>query len=51
MVKKYTKANVKPEIGQVIDIIAANEGIYVYNVIEQAIRHTYPTYFNNRVRG
>jgi hypothetical protein len=45
MVKKYTKANVKPEIGQMIDIIAAKEGKFVYNVVEDAIRQTYPKYF------
>jgi hypothetical protein len=45
MVKKYTKANVKPEIGQMIDIIAATEGKFVYNVVEDAIRQTYPQYF------
>jgi hypothetical protein len=42
---KYTKCNCTPESCQVLNMIAAERRLYVYEVLDQALREKYPEYF------
>lgn len=42
---KYIKANVTPASNRVLKLIAAEQGKYMYEVIEDVLRAKYPEYF------
>jgi hypothetical protein len=44
--KQWSKPNVKPEVGRIINRIAADKDVYVYELIEEVFRKEFPTYFN-----
>lgn len=41
----FATLNAKGDIAQKANVIAASEGKYVYEVIEDALRNTFPKYF------
>jgi hypothetical protein len=42
---KYVKANATPESNQVLNIVAAERKMYVYEVLDEVLREKYPEYF------
>ena len=42
---KYTKVNATPESSQVLNIIAAEKRLYVYEVLDEILRECRPEYF------
>lgn len=42
---KYVKANATPEANQVLNIVAAERKMYVYEVLDEVLREKYPSYF------
>jgi hypothetical protein len=42
---KYVKANVSPDTNQVINILAAEQHKYVYEILDELVRKAYPDYF------
>ena len=45
--RAFKKANVSADTCQIISIIAATQGKYIYEIIEEAVRSTYPEYFKD----
>ena len=42
---KYVKANATPESNQVLNIVAAERKMYVYEVLDEVLREKFPDYF------
>ncbi len=42
---KYTKVNATPESNQVLNILAAEKRLYVYEVLDEILRAQCPEYF------
>jgi len=45
--RDFRKANVSADTCHVISIIAATQGKYIYEIIETAVRNTYPEFFKD----
>ena len=43
--KKWAKPNIEPETARIIKKIALDENLYVYQLIDEVFRKTYPEYF------
>lgn len=43
--KKWAKPNIDPMTARVIKRIAADEGVYIYQLIDRVFREKYPDYF------
>lgn len=43
--KKYTKSSSTKESNQVLNILAAERGQYVYEVLDEILREKFPEYF------
>jgi hypothetical protein len=42
---KYVKSNVTPESNKVLKILAAEQGKYIYEIIDEVLREKFPSYF------
>jgi hypothetical protein len=42
---KYTKVNATPDSNQVLNIVAAERKMYVYEVLDEVLREKFPDYF------
>jgi len=42
---KYVKANVTPASNRVLKLLAAEQGKYIYEVIDDVLKEKYPDYF------
>jgi hypothetical protein len=42
---KYVKANVTPASNRVLKLLAAEQGKYIYEVIDDVLKKEYPEYF------
>jgi beta-glucosidase/6-phospho-beta-glucosidase/beta-galactosidase len=42
---KYTKVNATPQACQVLNILAAERKLYVYEILDEVLRKEYPEYF------
>jgi len=42
---KYVKSNVTPASNRVLKLLAAEQGKYIYEVIDEVLREKYPDYF------
>ena len=42
---RYTKANVTHEAARALRIIAAEQGKYIYVLVDEILREKYPNYF------
>ena len=42
---KYTKVNATPQACQVLNILAAEKQLYVYEILDEVLRKEYPEYF------
>lgn len=44
---KYVKSNVTPESNKVLKVLAAEQGKYIYEIIDEVMREKYPSYFRS----
>jgi len=42
---KYTKVNATPQSCQVLNMLAAEKRLYVYEVLDEFLRERFPEYF------
>jgi hypothetical protein len=49
--RDFRKANVDADTCHVIGIIAATQGKYIYEIIETAVRNTYPEFFKDEKKN
>ena len=42
---KYTKVNATPESCQVLNMLAAEKRLYIYEVLDGVLRERFPEYF------
>lgn len=45
MDEEWTSINMRPSVKKVVNNISKRQGMYVYAVIEKALRETYPSDF------
>lgn len=42
---KYVKSNVTPASNRVLKLLAAEQGKYIYEIIDEVLREKFPEYF------